>query len=78
MFFLEPTCGLSEVGNADDDVVQDEGHVWMMPGMVLDSSLVKRFSPLVLIALAAAAALALIRSSDDPEPSEDWKPVQPS
>jgi hypothetical protein len=39
---------------------------------------VKRISPLLVIAIAAAAALALIRSSEEPEPSEHWKPVQPS
>jgi hypothetical protein len=50
----------------------------MMPGKLIDSGHVKRFSPLVLIAVAAAAALALIRTSEEPDPAEDWKPVQPS
>ncbi len=39
---------------------------------------VKRLSPLLIIALAAAAAAALFRSSADSEPAENWKPVQPS
>lgn len=39
---------------------------------------VKRFSPLILIAVAAAAALALLRNSDEAEHAEEWKPVQPS
>lgn len=41
-------------------------------------TLVKRFSPLILIAVAAAAALAIFRNSEEPEPAEEWKPVQPS
>lgn len=41
-------------------------------------TLVKRFSPLILIAVAAAAALAILRNSEEPEPAEEWKPVQPS
>jgi len=39
---------------------------------------VKRFSPFVVIALAAAAALAILRNSEQAEPAEEWKPVQPS
>jgi hypothetical protein len=39
---------------------------------------VKRFSPFVLVALAIAAALALLRTTDDSDPAEDWKPVRPS
>lgn len=39
---------------------------------------VKRLSPLVVIMLAAAAALAIFRKSEGPEPAEDWKPVQPT
>jgi len=38
----------------------------------------KRLSPLVVLAVAVAAAVALFRNSDTPEPAEDWKPVQPS
>jgi len=38
---------------------------------------VKRLSPLVVIALAVAAAIAILRSSE-PEASEVWKPVDPS
>lgn len=33
---------------------------------------------MILIAVAAAAALAIFRSSEEPEPAEEWKPVQPS
>lgn len=40
--------------------------------------LVKKISPLILIAMAVAAAVAIIRSSEEPEPAEEWKPVQPS
>lgn len=39
---------------------------------------VKRLSPLVLIMLAAAAAVALLRKNEDPEPAEEWKPVRPT
>jgi len=39
---------------------------------------VKRFTPLVVVALAAAAALAILRGGDQPEPDEDWKPVRPT
>lgn len=38
---------------------------------------VRRFSPLILLAVVAAAAVALLRSTDDNEPDGDWKPVQP-
>jgi hypothetical protein len=38
---------------------------------------VKRLSPLVVIALAVAAAIAILRSSET-EASEVWKPVDPS
>jgi hypothetical protein len=39
---------------------------------------VKRFTPLVVVALAAAAALAMLRGSEHAEPDEDWKPVRPT
>jgi hypothetical protein len=39
---------------------------------------VKRLSPLVLIMLAAAAALAFLRKGEGPEPAEGWKPVRPT
>jgi hypothetical protein len=39
---------------------------------------VKRFSPLVLAAVAVAAAIAWARSSQVDEADEDWTPVQPS
>jgi len=39
---------------------------------------VKRFTPLIVIMVAAAAALALLRNTEEPEPAEDWKPVRPS
>lgn len=39
---------------------------------------VKRFSPLVLIAVVAAAAFALLRTHEEAEPAEEWKPVRPS
>jgi len=39
---------------------------------------VKRLSPLVVIVLAAAAALAFLRKSEDPAPAEEWKPVRPT
>jgi len=39
---------------------------------------VKRFTPLVVVALAAAAALAMLRGGDQTEPDEDWKPVRPT
>jgi len=39
---------------------------------------VKRFTPLVVVALAAAAALAMLRGSEQAEPDEDWKPVRPT
>jgi hypothetical protein len=50
----------------------------MTPTSGIDSSPVKRYSPLVLIAVAIVAAVALLRSSSDPEPDHDWKPVSPS
>lgn len=39
---------------------------------------VKRFSPFVLVALAVAAAIAWVRSSDAVEADGDWTPVRPS
>lgn len=39
---------------------------------------VKRLSPLVLVVLAAAAALALLRKAEESEPAEEWKPVRPT
>jgi len=39
---------------------------------------VKRISPLVVVVVAVAAALAVLRNNSDPEPAEDWKPVRPS
>lgn len=38
----------------------------------------KRFGPVVLIAVAAAAVIAMLRTTDQPEPAETWKPVPPS
>jgi hypothetical protein len=39
---------------------------------------VKRLSSFVVIAAAAAAAVALLRSNEDPDPAEEWTPVQPT
>jgi hypothetical protein len=39
---------------------------------------VKRFTPLVVVALAAAAALAVLRGGEQAEPDEDWQPVRPT
>lgn len=60
-----------------------ENHRLALKAFVSDEYLhrlsrVKKISPLILIAVAAAAALAIFRSSEEPEPAEEWKPVQPS
>lgn len=78
MFVLELSRSPVEIGDADDDMVDFQRHLEIMPRAGIDSFIVKRISPLILIALAAAAAVALFRSSHEPEPAEDWKPVQPS
>lgn len=44
----------------------------------LTLAVVKRLSSLVVIAAAAAAAVALLRSNEDPDPAEEWTPVQPT
>jgi len=41
-------------------------------------SVVRRFSPILVVALAVAAAIAWVRSSDAVEADEDWTPVRPS
>lgn len=49
-----------------------------LPGQSHRLVVVKRFSSLVVIAVAVAAALAILRNSEEPEPTEEWKPVTPS
>lgn len=41
-------------------------------------SVVRRFSPFLVVVLAVAAAIAWVRSSDTVEADEDWTPVRPS
>jgi hypothetical protein len=33
---------------------------------------------MIVLAIAAAAAMALLRSGSESKPSEDWTPVEPS
>jgi hypothetical protein len=52
--------------------------MWPMSTVAVRLISVKRLSPVVLVAIAAVAALAFLRTSTESEPTEVWTPVNPS
>jgi hypothetical protein len=78
MIGLESINRFGQIGDADDHMIDCRGHGMDHDRIRHTLVFVKRLSPLVLIMLAAAAALAFLRKSEDPEPAEEWKPVRPT